>query len=197
LSIKVTEVRWHGRGGQGIVTASQLLARAALREGKYIQSFPEFGPERMGAPIKSYTRISDTAIKIHSGVESPDIVVVLDPTLIGHINIGEGLAENGLIILNSNLSIEQAAKESGLSENKILTIDASKIAIESIGKNLVNTCIMGALIKATGIVSLETLIKEIEISFTGKFNRKLIDGNITAAKRAYSELKLNAKKGLA
>lgn len=188
---KVTAIRWHGRGGQGVVTASQLLARAALREGKYIQAFPEFGPERMGAPIKAYTRISDDQIKIHSGVESPNIVVVLDPTLIGNKDIGEGLAEDGLILVNSDKDAATVLKAGGLNGKKVLAIDASKIALEVLGRNIVNTGIMGALVKATEIVGMDAVVQEIEASFGGKFNRKMVDGNLAAAKRAYQELKLN------
>lgn len=189
MTTKITEVRWHGRGGQGVVTASQLLARSALREGKHVQAFPEFGPERMGAPIKAYTRISDGQIKIHSGVESPNIVVVLDPTLVGHVNIGEGLADDGLILVNSSQNANSISKVAGLTGKKVLAIDASKIALEVIGRNIANTSVMGALVKATGLVSLDALLQEIEESFGGKFNRKVVDGNLAAAKRAYEELK--------
>ncbi len=173
------------------MTASQLLARAALREGKYIQAFPEFGPERMGAPIKAYTRISDDQIKIHSGVESPNIVVVLDPTLIGNKDIGEGLAEDSLILVNSDKDAATVLKAGGLTGKKVMAIDASKIAMEVIGRNIVNTGIMGALVKATEIVGMDAVVQEIEASFGGKFNRKMVDGNLAAAKRAYQELKLN------
>jgi pyruvate ferredoxin oxidoreductase gamma subunit len=188
LSTEVIEVRWHGRGGQGVVTASQLLARAALREEKHIQAFPEFGPERMGAPIKAYTRISNKKINIHSGVESPNIVVVLDPTLVGQVDIGEGLADNGLILVNSDKSASSISETANLNGKKILAIDATKIAIETIGRNIANTSVIGALVKATGLVSFDALVKEIESSFGGKFNRKITEGNIAAAKRAYEEL---------
>jgi pyruvate ferredoxin oxidoreductase gamma subunit len=188
LTEELVEVRWHGRGGQGVVTASQLLARSAMREGKYIQAFPEFGPERMGAPIKAYTRISEGPIKVHSGVESPSIVIVLDPTLVGQIDIGEGLSEGGLVLVNTDQVADTVSRVAGLKGRKVLAIDASKIALETIGRNIANTSIMGALIKATGLVSLDALLEEIEASFGAKFNRKVIDGNLAAAKRAYEEL---------
>ncbi len=172
-----------------MVTASQLLARTALREGKYVQAFPEFGPERMGAPIKAYTRLSDNPIHIHSGVESPKIVVVLDPTLVGHVDIGDGLTADGLILVNSDQSAEAVSKAAGLAREKVIALDASKIARETIGRNIANTSVMGALVKATGLVNLDTLIQEIEASFGAKFNRKVVDANIAAAKRAYEELK--------
>lgn len=188
MSAKILEIRWHGRGGQGVVTASQLLARSAMREGKYVQAFPEFGPERMGAPIKAYTRISDNQIKIHSGVKTPNIVIVLDPSLIGQVDIGEGLAEDGLILVNSEKDAGTVSRIAGLTGKKVLAIDASKIALETIGRNIVNTSIMGALVKVTGVVSLDALLKEIEASFGAKLNRKVIDGNLAAAKRAYEVL---------
>ncbi len=188
MAANILEVRWHGRGGQGVVTASQLLARSAMREGKYVQAFPEFGPERMGAPIKAYTRISDDQIKIHSGVQTPNIVIVLDPTLIGQIDIGEGLADDGLILVNSDKDAGTVSRIAGLEGKKVLAIDASKIALETIGRNIVNTSIMGALVKVTGVVSLDALLKEIETSFGTKLNRKVIDGNLAAAKRAYEML---------
>jgi pyruvate ferredoxin oxidoreductase gamma subunit len=185
---KLQEIRWHGRGGQGVVTASQLLARSAMREGKYVQAFPEFGPERMGAPIKAYTRISDKQINIHSSVSYPDIVVVLDPTLVGHVDFGSGLTEDGLILVNTDMSAESVSKAAKLGGKKVLVINASKIAIETLGRNIANTSIMGALMKVTGLVSIDIVIAEIEASFGAKFNRKVIDGNIAAAKRAYKEL---------
>lgn len=188
MSKIIQEVRWHGRGGQGVVTASQLLARSAMREGKYIQSFPEFGPERMGAPIKAFTRISDQPIKIHSAVSFPDIVIVLDPTLVGHVNFGSGLTKDGLIIVNTNLNAESVIKAAHLEEKKVIAIDASKIALETIGRNITNTAVMGALVKATNIVNIKSVIEEIEESFGAKFNRKMIDSNIAAAKRSFEEL---------
>jgi len=188
LSDNLQEIRWHGRGGQGVVTASQLLARSAMREGKYVQAFPEFGPERMGAPIKAYTRISDKQINIHSSVSYPDIVVVLDPTLVGNVDFGIGLTEDGLILVNTDMSAGSVSKAAKLDGKKVLVINASKIALETLGRNIANTSIMGALMKATGLVSMDIVIAEIEASFGAKFNRKVVDGNIAAAKRAYEEL---------
>ncbi len=170
------------------MTASQLLARSAMREGKYIQAFPEFGPERMGAPIKAYTRISDQPINIHSGVSFPDIVIVLDPTLVGHVDFGSGLTDDGLIIVNTDLNKESVIKTAHLEGKNVIAIDASKVALETIGRNIANTAVMGALVKATGIVTLESGIEEIEESFGAKFNRKMIDNNIASTKRCYEEL---------
>jgi pyruvate ferredoxin oxidoreductase gamma subunit len=159
-----------------------------MREGKYVQAFPEFGPERMGAPIKAYTRISDEQIKIHSSVSFPDIVVVLDPTLVGHVDFGTGLTENGLILVNTDKTAESVSKAANLGDKKVLAINASKIAVETIGRNIANTSVMGALMKATGLVNMDAVLAEIESSFGAKFDRKVIDGNIAAAKRAYEEL---------
>lgn len=185
---KIVEVRWHGRGGQGAVTASMLLATSALAEDKYIQAFPEYGPERMGAPIQSFTRISDEPIKIHCHVTNPDMVAVLDPTLIGTVDIAEGLPEEGLIVINSNETPAQIREKLNLKGKKIFTVDANKIAQEEIGRPLPNTPMIGALIKATGLLKLDNVIDDIKEQFSGKFGQKIVDGNIRAIKRAYQEV---------
>jgi pyruvate ferredoxin oxidoreductase gamma subunit len=189
LMKKIIEVRWHGRGGQGAVTASKLLATSALAEDKYIQAFPEYGPERMGAPIQSFTRISDEPIKIHCHVTNPDMVVVLDPTLIGTVDITEGLSEDGIIVVNTSESPAQIRKKLNLKGRKIFTVDASKIALEELGRSLPNTPMIGALIRATGLLKLENVINDIKDKFSGKFSQKIVDGNVNAIKRAYQEVK--------
>lgn len=189
LMKKIIEVRWHGRGGQGAVTASKLLATSALSEDKYIQAFPEYGPERMGAPIQSFTRISDEPIKIHCHVTNPDMVVVLDPTLIGTVDITEGLSEDGIIVVNTSESPAQIRKKLNLKGRKIFTVDASKIALEELGRPLPNTPMIGALIRATGLLKLENVINDIKDKFSGKFSQKIVDGNVNAIKRAYQEVK--------
>jgi pyruvate ferredoxin oxidoreductase gamma subunit len=189
LMKKIIEVRWHGRGGQGAVTASKLLATSALAEDKYIQAFPEYGPERMGAPIQSFTRISDEPIKIHCHVTNPDMVVVLDPTLIGTVDITEGLSEDGIIVVNTSESPAQIRKKLNLKGRKIFTVDASKIALEELGRPLPNTPMIGALIRATGLLKLENVINDIKDKFSGKFSQKIVDGNVNAIKRAYQEVK--------
>ncbi len=186
---KITEVRWHGRGGQGAVTASKLLATSALAEGKNIQAFPEYGPERMGAPIQSFTRISDTPIRIHCHVTNPDMVVVLDPTLIGSVDITEGLTDDGIIVVNTGESPAQIRNNLHLKGRKVFTVDASKIALEEFGRPMPNTPMIGALIKATGLLELENVITDIKSKFAGKFGQKVIDGNVNAIKRAYQEVK--------
>lgn len=186
---KIVEVRWHGRGGQGAVTASMLLATSALAEDKYIQAFPEYGPERMGAPIQSFTRISDEPIKIHCHVTNPDMVIVLDPTLIGTVDITEGLPEEGFIIVNTIDEPAQIRKKLSLKGRKIFTIDASKLAQEEIGRPLPNTPMVGALIKATGLLRLENVINNIRKQFAGRFSQEVVDGNVRAIERAFQEVK--------
>ncbi|MFW6148828.1 MAG: 2-oxoacid:acceptor oxidoreductase family protein [Atribacterota bacterium] len=185
---EITEVRWHGRGGQGAVTASKLLATSALAEDKYIQAFPEYGPERMGAPIQSFTRISDKPINIHCHVTSPDMVVVLDPTLVGSVDIVEGLTDEGIIVVNTKESPAQIRKKLQLKGKKIFTVDASKIALEELGRPMPNTPMVGALVKATGLLKLDNVITDIKSKFSGKFSQKVVDGNVNAIKRAYQEV---------
>ena len=161
------EIRWHGRGGQGVWTASNLLATAALREGKNVQSFPEFGPERSGAPVKAFTRISDEEIRLHCHVYNPDISIVLDPTLIGVQNVAEGIKENGVLLANTEKNPEQLRKEIN-TKTKIITVPATKIAVEILGKGITNTAMLGALIKINPIVKLETLNQVIKERFPGE-----------------------------
>jgi len=186
---KLIEVRWHGRGGQGAVTASKLLATSALAEGKYIQAFPEYGPERMGAPIQSFTRINENPINIHCHVVNPSIVLVLDPTLLKAVDVTEGLTEDGVLIVNSEKSPGEIRKKLNLKERKIYTVNASKIAEETIGRPLPNTPLIGALIKVTGLLTLNNVLADIEDKFKEKFSVKIVEGNINAIKRAYQEVK--------
>ena len=149
----ILEVRWHGRAGQGVKTASYLLAEAAMDLGKYIQAFPEYGPERMGAPMAAYTRISDEKILIHSGVENPDIVVVIDPTLVGTIDVLKGVdLEKGIVIINSSISPSQFRKKLPEFKGTIATVDATGIALDSIGRPIPNVPMLGALIRVTNLL---------------------------------------------
>jgi len=186
---KITEIRWHGRGGQGAKTAALLLAGAALDEGKYIQGFPEYGPERMGAPMQSFTRISESPITIHSHVSSPDAVVVLDSTLLEMVNVTEGLSDEGVILVNTSQSPQQIREKLGLKKAKVFTVDATSISLETMGRNLPNTPMLGALIKATSLLKVDTVISNIEKKLGKKYNRKVVEGNIRAIKRAYEEVK--------
>ncbi|MDI6827598.1 MAG: 2-oxoacid:acceptor oxidoreductase family protein [Armatimonadota bacterium] len=187
---KLTEIRWHGRGGQGAKTAALLFGEAVLGQGKYMQAFPEYGPERMGAPVQSFNRISDQPITLHCHVTSPDVVVVLDPTLIGNVDVTQGLSENGIIIINSNLPAAKFREMLKLNGQKVYTVDASKIARETIGRDIPNTPMMGALIKVTGLLDFEEMIKDTRKKLEKKFRSKpeVIEGNIKAIQRAYEEV---------
>jgi len=186
---ELIEIRWHGRGGQGAVTASKLLAEGAIREGKFIQAFPEYGPERMGAPIKSFTRISKTPIVIHSQVYNPQVVIVLDPTLLSVVDVSEGLAKDGTLLVNSSLSPAEIKKQFGINGDRVLSVDATSIAIEKLGKNIPNTPMLGALAKATGLIKLDSLIEGFKKEYLHKFKEELIEANIAAMKDAYQKVK--------
>ena len=185
------EIRYHGRGGQGAKTVALLFGEAALATGKYVQAFPEYGPERMGAPVQSFNRLSNEPITLHCAVTSPDVVVVLDPTLMETVNVTEGLGEEGSIIVNTNLSPGEMRKELGLKNGKVFTLDASKIAQETIGLNIPNTPMMGALVKVVGFLEIDGVLEDTRKKLQKKFARKpeVIDGNIESIKRAYHEVK--------
>lgn len=180
------KIRFHGRGGQGVVTASRLVAEAALKQGKKVQSFPSFGAERKGAPIKAFTKISNEPILNRSQIYNPDIVIVLDPTLLKVENVTEGLVKDGTIIVNIDKNPDQIKSELKLN-NKVATINATKIALETLGTAITNTPILGALAKVTGIVSLEAIIEVTK----ERFKQGLAEKNINAIKRAYEEVKMS------
>lgn len=183
---QVIKIRFHGRGGQGVVTASRLVAEAALREGKKVQSFPAFGAERKGAPIKAFTKISSEPILSRSQIYNPDIVVVLDPTLLKVENVTEGLDKKGILIVNTEKNPHQLKSELKLND-KVATIDATKIAQETLGTAITNTPILGALSKVTGIISLDAIIEVTK----EKFKQELAEKNVNAIKRAYAEVKMS------
>ena len=184
------EIRWHGRGGQGAKTASLLLADAAFNTGKYIQGFPEYGPERMGAPITAYNRISDKPITVHSNIYEPDYVVVVDDTLLESVNVTAGLKSTGAIVINTTKSADYLKSVLKGYEGKIYTIDARKVSMECLGKYFPNTPMLAAIVKVTGIMSDEAFIKDMEGSFKHKFAKKpeVIDGNMNAIKMALNEV---------
>jgi pyruvate ferredoxin oxidoreductase gamma subunit len=157
---KLTEIRWHGRGGQGVVTAGKLLAETALGTGQYFQAFPDYGPERMGAPIKAYTRLSPEPIDLHCQIEDPDIVLVLDPTLLSTVPVTEGLKEDGVLLVNTPKSPIEIRAVTGFKTGKVFTIDASHIAIEEMGREITNTPMIGALAKATGLFDIDDLVAQ-------------------------------------
>ncbi len=184
------EIRWHGRGGQGAKTASLLLADAAFNTGKYIQGFPEYGPERMGAPITAYNRISENPIRIHSNIYEPDYVVIVDDSLIGTIDVLDGLKDNGAILINSNQNIEEIRKKLGNYTGHLYTIDASKISRDLLKANYPNTAMLAAIVNIADIMTREQLLKEMLTSFKHKFARKpeVIEPNMEAIKRGYDEI---------
>jgi len=188
---KITEIRWHGRGGQGAKTAALLLGDAAMSLGKYIQAFPEYGPERMGAPVASFNRISSEPITIHYGITEPDIVLVLDPTLIGTIDVTKGLPENGIIIVNTPGSASEVRTMTKFKTGKIFAVDASKISKETIGKDIPNTPMLGALIKASGLLDFDHMMQDLKKKLSKKFASKpeVIEGNLNAVKRSFEEVK--------
>ncbi len=189
------EIRWHGRGGQGAKTASLLLADAAFNTGKYIQGFPEYGPERMGAPITAYNRISDTPIRIHSNIYEPDYVVVVDDSLIGAVDVTSGLKDNGAIVINTNEDIDSLRKKLNGFSGKIYTIDASKISLECLKANFPNTAMLAAVVNITKIMSKEELVDNMKDAFSHKFAKKpeVIEPNIEALLRGYDEIKGGTK----
>lgn len=184
------EIRWHGRGGQGAKTASLLLADAAFNTGKYIQGFPEYGPERMGAPLTAYNRISNTPIRIHSNIYEPDYVVVVDDSLLECVDVTAGLKEDGAIVINTTKDAEYLFKVLKDYKGSIYTIDARKISLETLGNYFPNTPMLAAIIKVSGIMNDEELIKDMQGSFKHKFAKKpeVIDGNMKALERALKEV---------
>ncbi len=181
------EICWHGRGGQGVVTANEILAETAIAAGMYVKAFPEFGPERMGAPIRGFTRIADTPIRVHSQVYEPDVVIVMDGTLVGKVDMTRGIKENTVILANYTGTPKELQEALG-TEAECHTLDAIKIAIKEIGKPMVNTVMLGALIKCVDIVSYEKLEDQITTKFTGKLSDKVIAKNLSALKRGYEEV---------
>ena len=186
---ELTEIRWHGRGGQGAKTAAQFLAEAALDSGKFIQAFPEYGPERAGAPMRAYTRISDKAINIHSGVTNPEAVVVIDPTLVTS-EVLEGLPEDGILVVNSSESPSEIRRKLGYRGGKLAAVDATKIALETVKIPMPNTPMLGAFLKVMPVVSLEALEEKIKDKFLKKIGEEKTNANLEAIKRAYDEVKI-------
>ena len=185
------EIRWHGRGGQGAKTASLLLADAAFNTGKYIQGFPEYGPERMGAPITAYNRISNKPITIHSNIYYPDFVVVVDDTLLESVDVTAGLKNDGGIIINTTKSADEIKSLLKNYKGNIYTLDARKISIDALGKYFPNVPMLAGIVKISEIMTDEELIKDMEGSFKHKFAKKpeVIEGNMNALKMALNEVK--------
>ena len=185
------EIRWHGRGGQGAKTASLLLADVAFSTGKYIQGFPEYGPERMGAPMTAYNRISSKPIEVHSNIYDPDYVVVVDETLLKAVDVTNGLKEKGGIVINTTKSLDEIKPLLKNYNGNIYTIDAKKISEDALGKYFPNVPMLAAIEKIAGIMTDDDLIKNMEESFKHKFAKKpeVIDGNMQALKIALNNIK--------
>ncbi len=185
----MVEVRWHGRGGQGAKTAATLLAEAALTEDKYSQGFPEYGPEREGAPMRGFTRISDAPIRVHCTIDNPNAVVVLDETLLDGVDVCAGLMPEGVVVVNTARQPDEIRKKLSVKKARLYTINATQIALDEIGRPIPNTPMLGALIKATHMLKLETIFEDVKHKLGKKFTKQIVDGNINAVKRAYEEVK--------
>jgi pyruvate ferredoxin oxidoreductase gamma subunit len=184
------EMRWHGRGGQGTVTAVKVFADACLSGGRYVQAFPEYGPERAGAPLRAFNRVSDKPLRLHCPVTKPNIVVVVDATLLDSVKITDGTPDDAAFIVNSSKD-PKAIREKIKAKptQKIFTIDATKISIETIGRPMPNASLVGTVAKVSGLLSLEAALSDVKKSFGEKFPQKIIDGNLEATRRGYEEVK--------
>lgn len=187
---ETVEIRWHGRGGQGTVTAAKVLADACLSGGRYVQAFPEYGPERSGAPLRAYNRVSSKELRMHCPVLHPNVIAIADATLLDGVNVTEGAKDDSIFIVNTSKEpSEIREKLKLLPTQKVYTVDATKIAIECFGRALPNSPMLGAVCKVTGLVSLEALLEDVRKSFGKKFSQKIIDGNLEATRRGYEEVK--------
>lgn len=186
------EIRWHGRGGQGAKTACLLLADVAFNSGKHVQGFPEYGPERMGAPITAYNRITDKRCTVHSNIYTPDYVIVVDETLLGSVDVTKGLKEDGAIIVNSDKDPKELRSMLGDFKGKVCSIDARKISEETIGKNMPNTPMLAAAVKVSKVVEQEQFIIDMENSLRHKFATKpqVVSGNMEALRKSMEEVKV-------
>lgn len=187
----LTEIRWHGRGGQGAKTAALLLADVAFSTGMYVQGFPEYGPERMGAPITAYNRLSQNEIRVHSNIYEPDFVAVVDETLLDSIDVTKGLKKDGAIIINTSKSKEEIIPKLNGYEGGVYVIDAREVSIKTLGKYFPNSPMLAAVVKVSGIMDEEKFLEEMQNSFSHKFASKpeVIEGNMNALRMALQEVK--------
>lgn len=191
----ITEIRWHARGGQGAVTASKTLVEMLLPKGMYFQSFPEYGPERMGAPVQVFNRISPSQISVYCGITDPDIVVVVDSTLMGVVDVTSGLKDGGTLIVNTHLEPSRIRSTHKLEDYNLYTVDATHIALEAIGRPFANVPMLGALLKVTGLLNKEESLEYLKLSFVKKYPPKIVDKNLEALSRAYEEVRHYEKVG--
>lgn len=186
---ETVEIRWHGRGGQGTVTAAKVLADACLSGGRYVQAFPEYGPERAGAPLRAYNRISSKELRMHCPVLAPQAVGVVDATLLDSIDVTDGAPDNAAFIVNSAKDPGEIRKKLKAKDTqRVFTVDATKISLDCVGRALPNSPMLGAVTKVTNLVSLEHLLEDVQKSFGKKFSQKIIDGNVEAVRRGYGEV---------
>ena len=187
---KSLEIRWHGRGGQGAKTAALLLADVAFQAGKHVQGFPEYGPERMGAPITAYDRISDNPIRVHSNIYEPDYVAVVDDTLLHSVNVTAGLKKEGGILVNTQKKAEEILPLLNGYEGKVYILDAHKVSMETLGKYFPNTPMLAAMVKISGVMEIDEFLREMKVSLEHKFARKpeVLDGNMKALELALQEV---------
>ena len=195
MSSSGLEIRWHGRGGQGAKTAALLLADVAFKTGAYVQGFPEYGPERMGAPITAYNRISQNEIRVHSNIYTPDLVVVVDETLLESVDVTAGLKEDGAIIINTERSIEEILPLLNGYKGRVFTIDARTISVEALGKYFPNSPMLAAAVAVSGVMEWEQFITEMRASYQHKFAKKpeVIEGNMKALTMTHEALKEQLK----
>lgn len=185
---EITEIRWHGRAGQGTVSAAKILAETALHAGQHVQAFPEYGPEREGAPLKAYNRVSKEPFSLYCGVENPDVVLVVDASLLKLGGFKEGTDEKTVFIINSPDDPKEIKRKYNL-EARVFTIDATGISLDLLGRNIPNTPMLGALAKVTGVVGKDELSSGLREEFSKKFGQDMVDRNVKAVERAYEEVK--------
>lgn len=187
---ETAEIRWHGRGGQGTVTAAKVFADACLSSGRYVQAFPEYGPERAGAPLQAYNRISDKELRMHCPVLQPDIVVIADPTLLDGIDVAAGAGPETSFLINAGKNSETVKNKLRLEPGqKAYAVDGFRIAKDTIGRALPNSPLVGALAKISGLVDLDTVTEDVAKSFGKKFPQKIVDGNRDAVKKGWEEVR--------
>ena len=187
---KTIDIRWHGRGGQGTVTAAKVLADACLVGGRHVQAFPEYGPERAGAPLRAYNRISDHEIRMHCPVLHPRVVGIVDATLLDSINVAEGTQDDSIFVVNTAKDPGEIRKKlKAKKTQKVFTVDATRIALDCFGRALPNSSMLGAINRATDIVAQDKLLEMVKKSFGKKFAQKIIDGHLEAVKRGYQEVR--------
>ncbi len=188
---KVFEITWYGRGGLGAKTGAILLADAAIAADKYVQAFPEYGPERQGAPLKVYNRISDDPIRLHTAVTEPNFIIVIDPSLLENINFEDELKEDGMILVNTDKNVDEIKKrmKTGKKNFKIYALDATAISMKHLGKNIPNIAILGGFAKITGLIRLDEIKKHLHAKLITKYGEDIIKKNVLALESAYEEVK--------